>query len=107
LEHGQRAATAVDAVIAAAGYTPVPVDRGGQCCGAAGIYQIEFPEVSAQLGRAKADRITDSGITTVVSANAGCEMQLRRFLTDEYRILHPIEVYRDRMRQDDRPRDER
>lgn len=107
LEHGQRAATAVDDVIAAAGYTPVPVDRGGQCCGAAGIYQIEFPEVSAQLGRAKADRITDSGITTVVSANAGCEMQLRRFLTDEYRILHPIEVYRDRMRQDDRPRDER
>ncbi len=100
LEHGQRAASAVDAVIAAAGFTPVAIDRGGQCCGAAGVYQIEYPEISEQLGRAKADRITDSGITTVVSANAGCEMQLRRFLNDQHRILHPIEVYRDRMTDD-------
>ncbi len=102
LEHGQHTATAVDVVIGAAGFTPIAIDRGGQCCGAAGLYQIDYPEISEQLGRMKADRVTDAGTTTVVSANAGCEMQLRRFLDDGYRIRHPIEVYRDRMMEDDR-----
>jgi Fe-S oxidoreductase len=29
----------------------------------------------------------------VASANAGCEMQLRRFLGDDYKVRHPIEYY--------------
>lgn len=100
LEHGVHAHTAVDVVVEAAGCTPVPIDRGGLCCGAAGIYQIEHPAMSTTLGQAKADQIVGSGVTTVVSANAGCEMQLRRFLDGGYRILHPVELYRDRMTQD-------
>ncbi len=93
LEHGQQANTAVDIVVTAAGYTPVPVDRGGLCCGAAGIYQLEHPDMSAKLGIQKAASIADAGVKIVVSANAGCEMQLRRYLDDGYEIKHPVELY--------------
>ena len=93
LEHGQQANTFVDLVVTAAGYTPIPVDRGGLCCGAAGIYQLEHPEMSAKLGVQKAASIADAGVKMVVSANAGCEMQLRRYLEDGYEIKHPVELY--------------
>ncbi len=93
LEHGQKVHTSVDAVVEAAGYVTAPVDRGGLCCGAAGIYQIEHPEMSGDLGRAKADTVERSGATIVVSANAGCEMQLRRYLGSDIEVMHPIELY--------------
>jgi glycolate oxidase iron-sulfur subunit len=93
LEHGQRANLAVDAVVAAAGYTPVPVDRGGLCCGAAGTYQLEHPEMSETLGKQKAASLANADIKLIVSANAGCELQLRRYLDDGFTIKHPIELY--------------
>ncbi len=93
LEHGQQANRVVDTVVAAAGFTPVPVDRGGLCCGAAGVYQLEHPDMSAELGGRKAESIRAAGIGIVVSANAGCEMQLRRYLDEGYQVKHPVELY--------------
>lgn len=98
LEHGQKAHRSVDVVIEAAGYLPVPVDRGGLCCGAAGVYQLEHWGVSDGLGRAKADTVERSGAAIVVSANAGCEMQLRRYLSSDIRVMHPIELYADALK---------
>lgn len=97
LEHGQRVHTAVDVVVEAAGFKAVPVDRGGMCCGAAGIYQLEHKQMADQLGKAKADLVATAGITTIVSANAGCEMQLRRHLDVGYSIEHPVELYARRL----------
>ena len=93
LEHGQRAHTTVDGVIEAAGFKAIPIDRGGMCCGAAGVYQLEHKQMSDELGQAKADRVAKTGIKTIVSANAGCEMQLRRYLGEGYSIQHPVELY--------------
>jgi glycolate oxidase iron-sulfur subunit len=93
LEHGQKVHTSVDVVVEAAGYQSAPIDRGGLCCGAAGLYQIAHPEVSEELGRAKASTVERTGASIVVSANAGCEMQLRRYLESDVRVMHPIELY--------------
>lgn len=98
LEHGQKVHTTVDAIIKAAGYTAVPIDRGGLCCGAAGLYQVAHAEVSEELGRAKAAAASRSGASIVVSANAGCEMQLRRYLGEGFRVVHPIELYAEALR---------
>jgi glycolate oxidase iron-sulfur subunit len=99
LEHGQKAHGSVDTVVEASGYSPAPIDRGGLCCGAAGLYQVAHPDVSEELGRAKAASAIRSGASIVVSANAGCEMQLRRSLGSSHRILHPIELYAEAMRK--------
>jgi glycolate oxidase iron-sulfur subunit len=71
----------------------VDADPGGLCCGAAGVYQIDHPETSEQLGIAKADKVRATGAPLVASANAGCEMQLRRYLDAGYEVLHPVEIY--------------
>lgn len=93
LEHGQRVLTQPRMILEAAGYDVIDVDSGGLCCGAAGLYQVDHPETSAQLGLAKAEKVRATGVTLVASANAGCEMQLRRYLDAGHEILHPIELY--------------
>ena len=95
LRHAQRITDQPRAVLAAAGLRPVEIDPGGQCCGAAGLYSVLEPEMSAMLGRAKADQVRVSGADTVASANPGCEIQLRTFLGGEVRVAHPVELYRE------------
>lgn len=93
LRHAQRETRGSRVIARAAGYRPVDVDPTGMCCGAAGIYSIRYPEASAELGRHKAGEVAATGSTLVVSANPGCEMQLRQHLDDWYEIIHPIELY--------------
>lgn len=95
LRHAQRETQAPRVILAAAGYRPVDVDPSGMCCGAAGIYSLLHPEASGELGRTKAAEVTRTGTTLVASANPGCEIQLRQYLDDWYRIAHPIELYRE------------
>lgn len=98
LEHGQGIVDQPRAILRAAGYTVVDADPGGFCCGAAGAYQMQHPEVGETLGRKKAEKVASSGTNIVASANAGCEIQLRRFLDSGYTIRHPVELYADRVR---------
>jgi glycolate oxidase iron-sulfur subunit len=93
LEHGQGITDEPRYILRAAGYEVVDADPGGLCCGAAGIYQIDHPDTSEVLGIAKADKVARTGASLVASANAGCEMQLRRYLDSGFEILHPIEIY--------------
>ena len=93
LEHGQKITREPRIVLEAAGYEVIDADPGGMCCGAAGLYQVDHPETAEQLGTAKAAKIEATGVTLVASANAGCEMQLRRYLDDGHEVLHPVEIY--------------
>ncbi len=93
LEHGQRITDQPRRIVEAAGFTVVDADRGGLCCGAAGLYQLDHPDTGATLGRRKAAAVEDSASRIVAVANAGCEMQLRRFLDDGFEIVHPVELY--------------
>jgi glycolate oxidase iron-sulfur subunit len=93
LRHGQRIIAAPRQLVRAAGYTPVEIDPDGLCCGAAGLYMVYEQETAEELGSSKATQIEATRLTTVVSANPGCEIQLRAHLGDDYRIVHPIELY--------------
>jgi len=95
LEHGQGIVDQPRAIVRAAGYAVVDADRGGLCCGAAGIYQLDHGETGETLGIRKAAAVADTGATLVAAANAGCEMQLRRFLDDSKVVCHPVEYYAD------------
>jgi glycolate oxidase iron-sulfur subunit len=95
LRHAQRLFDEPRRVLRAAGYQPVEIDADGMCCGAAGAYMLDHPEVSDELGRAKAAQVRESGVTVVASANPGCEMQLRSHLGGGFRVVHPVELYAD------------
>ena len=96
LRHVQRITDQPREILAAAGLTVVEVDPNGGCCGAAGIYSLLEPDMSRRLGSSKAQQVQSTGATLVASANPGCEIQLRSYLSElghEARVAHPVELY--------------
>ncbi|MBL62348.1 MAG: 2-hydroxy-acid oxidase [Opitutae bacterium] len=64
------------------------------CCGSAGIYNVENPDMGNELGINKAIRVKEAGPDIVVSANVGCISQLRRHLAQESqnsKVMHLAE----------------
>lgn len=62
-----------------------------RCCGSAGTYNIDQPQIADELGRRKAEDILAAGADVVVSGNIGCLTQLRAHLAGAERppeILH-------------------
>ncbi len=56
------------------------LDDGGLCCGSAGTYNLEQPEIANELGQRKAGRVVATGAEMVVSGNIGCLTQLQTHL---------------------------
>jgi glycolate oxidase iron-sulfur subunit len=60
--------------------TLLEVADAGLCCGSAGTYNLEQPEIASDLGRRKAEGILRSGAEAVVTGNIGCIIQIRTHL---------------------------
>ncbi len=75
--------------------TLVPIPEGEICCGSAGSYNIEQPEIAAQLGQRKAEAILGTGAQAVVTGNIGCMTQIDshlRQLGKPLPIFHTVEL---------------
>ena len=66
------------------------LDDNGLCCGSAGTYNVEQPQIAAQLGRLKAEAILRTGAAAVVSGNIGCLTQIESHLTQ---LQRPLSLY--------------
>jgi glycolate oxidase iron-sulfur subunit len=65
------------------------------CCGAAGTYNLTQPEMSARLSERKMLNIIGTGATAVVTANAGCILQIAREARRQGQrlpIYHPMDL---------------
>ena len=65
------------------------------CCGAAGTYNLTEPEMAARLSRRKLENILSTGAELVVTANAGCLLQIAREARQQgqpLKIVHPMDV---------------
>ncbi len=65
------------------------------CCGSAGTYNIEQPEIAENLGKRKAQNVINSAASAVVSGNIGCLVQIEKHLrpwTDRVAVLHTVQV---------------
>jgi glycolate oxidase iron-sulfur subunit len=56
------------------------IPEGDLCCGSAGSYNIDQPEIAWQLGQRKANNILTTQVDGVVTGNIGCLVQLRTHL---------------------------
>jgi glycolate oxidase iron-sulfur subunit len=96
LAHAQQVTAAPRRLLQAIdGLTLVPLADAGLCCGSAGLYNLEQPDIARQLGRAKAEAIRSSGAVLVVTANIGCLTQMATSLAAlDYRVdvQHVVEV---------------
>jgi glycolate oxidase iron-sulfur subunit len=65
------------------------------CCGSAGTYNVEQPDLAGAIGERKAKNILDTGADAVAAGNIGCMVQIRSHLARLGRsipVLHTIEV---------------
>ena len=65
------------------------------CCGSAGTYNVERPDIAAQLGRRKAQNLLATGADAIASANIGCLTQVQthlRALGRDLPVLHTVQV---------------
>jgi glycolate oxidase iron-sulfur subunit len=65
------------------------------CCGAAGTYNLTQPEMSQRLSRRKLANILSTGASAVVTANAGCILQIAREARTQGQrlpIYHPMDL---------------
>ncbi|MFM8890655.1 MAG: (Fe-S)-binding protein [Planctomycetia bacterium] len=68
------------------------------CCGSAGTYNIDQPEMAATLGENKARAIVATGADIVVTGNIGCMTQVAMHLGrlgSPIRVRHTMQVLRD------------
>jgi glycolate oxidase iron-sulfur subunit len=73
----------------------VPLNESEICCGAAGSYNLSQPEMAARLGERKARNILDTKAGAVFTGNAGCLIQVARYLrrhAPHLWVAHPIDA---------------
>lgn len=73
----------------------LPIPESELCCGSAGTYNIEQPELARQLGERKVQHILSTGAQAVATGNIGCMVQLRTHLAgmgQPIPVWHTIEV---------------
>ena len=75
--------------------TLLEIPEGELCCGSAGTYNIEQPEIAGRLGKRKAANILRTGADAVVAGNIGCLVQIATHLKAAGRpmaIYHTMQV---------------
>jgi glycolate oxidase iron-sulfur subunit len=75
----------------------VPLGGNDQCCGAAGTYFLDQPEMAQALLRDKLAAVKASGARYLATSNVGCSMHITsglRKTADEtasgIEVLHPV-----------------
>lgn len=93
--HGQGIAAQPRRLLRDGGAECVEIPDGTRCCGAAGLYSVTQPEMSAELRQQKARAIAATGVPVVSVANPGCAMQIAQGLKEigaDVRVAHPVEL---------------
>jgi glycolate oxidase iron-sulfur subunit len=60
------------------------------CCGSAGTYNIEQPDVAQALGQRKAENILSTGCEAIAAGNIGCIVQIGTHLKQ---LAKPLPIY--------------
>jgi glycolate oxidase iron-sulfur subunit len=96
LAHAQRVTAEPRRLLALVGnLAVVEVPEGELCCGSAGTYNIEQPEIARELGDRKAKNIASLGAEAVISGNIGCLNQIRGRMAAAGKpvpVWHTVEV---------------
>jgi glycolate oxidase iron-sulfur subunit len=60
------------------------------CCGSAGTYNIEQPDIAQALGKRKAENILSTGCEAIAAGNIGCIVQIGTYLKQ---LAQPLPIY--------------
>jgi glycolate oxidase iron-sulfur subunit len=93
LAHAQRVQTSPRKLLKCIpNLTLLELPEGDMCCGSAGTYNLEQPEIAYTLGQRKAHNIYSTGAEAIVAGNIGCITQIKTHLERPLPIYHTIEL---------------
>ncbi|BBN95022.1 glycolate oxidase iron-sulfur subunit [Deinococcus grandis] len=96
LAHAQGVRAAPRALLRAIpGVRVLEVPEGDLCCGSAGTYNLEQPDLAGQLGARKAKNILSTTPDLIASGNIGCHTQIQSHVRRQGSptpVLHTIEI---------------
>jgi glycolate oxidase iron-sulfur subunit len=96
LAHAQHVTSAPRELLARIpGLKLVPLPECDMCCGAAGTYNLQHPEMATRLAERKLDNIAITGAEICVTGNVGCAMHLQSQANareQTLRVVHPVEL---------------
>ncbi|MET8808700.1 heterodisulfide reductase-related iron-sulfur binding cluster [Streptomyces sp. NPDC004546] len=93
LSHAQRIRSQPRQVLQAIpGLEVADIAEAEMCCGSAGIYNLVQPEKAEKLGRRKAVNLQDAHPDVIATANAGCLLQIRRYIDHGVPLVHPVQL---------------
>ena len=84
------------------GLTLVDLKDSDLCCGSAGVYNLLEPEMAAELGRRKIERIRETGARVVATGNPGCIMQISQQALEgglTLEVMHPVTLLSQALRE--------
>ncbi len=103
LAHGQRVrAQPRELLRRIPGLTLVDLKDSDLCCGSAGVYNLLEPEMAAELGRRKVERIRETGARIVATGNPGCIMQISQQALEAglvLEVMHPVTILSHALRE--------
>ena len=70
--------------------TLLDVAESELCCGSAGTYNLEQPDLANRLGQRKAQHLLATGAQAIAAGNIGCLVQIDTHLR---RLSHPLPIY--------------
>ena len=95
LLHAQGIRDAPLEALAASGYDIDPLPSWERCCGGAGLYNLQQPELSDRILERKVEEVREGGYDVVATGNPGCMMFLGAGLKRaglDVNVVHPVEL---------------
>lgn len=80
------------------GYRLQEMPESDRCCGLGGSFNLQYYELSANIGKLKMDNIKASGCQVVATGCPACMIQISDMLSksgDKVIVKHPIEIYKE------------
>lgn len=78
------------------GYRLKEMPEPDRCCGLGGSFNLQYYDLSSNIGRVKINHITASSCSTVATGCPACMLQLSDMLSrsgKNIRVRHPIQIY--------------
>ena len=78
------------------GYRLIEMAQSDRCCGMGGSFNLQYYDLSSDIGRIKIDHIKASGCSVVATGCPACMLQLSDILSrsgENIRVRHAMEIY--------------
>lgn len=90
LQHGQGLGGSVETILSGLGFTLTAVADGHLCCGSAGTFSIQQPDIAGRLREAKLAALQSDPAQVIATANIGCLLHLQE--QAQLPVVHWIEL---------------